>query len=66
LAVSKQAAQNLDGEIFNLWKINELEVRKQHHIEIINKFLALENLSDDRNINRTSESIKEGIKTSAK
>ncbi len=29
LAVSKQAAQNLDGERFNLGKLNELEVRKQ-------------------------------------
>jgi hypothetical protein len=66
LAVQKQAAQNLDGEIFNIWKINELEVRKQHHIEIINKFSALENLNYDEDISRTWESIKEDIKSSAK
>ena len=30
LAVSKQAAQKIDGEIFNLMKLNELEVRKQY------------------------------------
>jgi len=36
----------LDGERFNLGELNELEVRKQHQIEISNKFAALENLSD--------------------
>jgi len=30
LAVSKQTAQKLDGERFNLGKLNELEVRKQY------------------------------------
>jgi hypothetical protein len=34
LAVRKQAAQNLDGERFNLRKLNDLEVRNQYHIEI--------------------------------
>jgi hypothetical protein len=32
LAVSKQAAEKLDEERFNLRKLNELEVRKQYHI----------------------------------
>jgi len=36
LAVSKQAAWTLDGERFILRKLNELEVRKQYQIEIIN------------------------------
>jgi len=61
--VSKQAAQSFDGERFNLRKLNELEVRKQFQIEIINRFAALENLSDDENINRAWENIKENIKT---
>jgi hypothetical protein len=34
LAVSKQEAQKLDGERFNLRKLNELEVRKQYQIEV--------------------------------
>jgi len=42
----------LDGEIFNLRKINELEIRKQYQIEITNSFTALENISDDKAINR--------------
>jgi hypothetical protein len=33
-AVSKQAEQNLDGERFNIRKLNELEVWKQYQIEI--------------------------------
>jgi len=46
LAVSKQAAQKLDGERFDTRKLNELEVRKQYQTEITNRFAALENLSD--------------------
>jgi len=66
LAVTKQAAQRFDGERFNLRKLNELEVRKKYQIEITNRFAALENLSDDKDINRAWENIKENIKTSAK
>ena len=66
MAVSKQAAQRFDGEIFNLRKINELEVRKRYQIEITNRFAALENLRDDEDINRAWKNIKENIKSSAK
>jgi len=45
---------------------NKLEVRKQYQIEITNRFAALENLSDDEDIYRAWENIKENIKTSAK
>jgi hypothetical protein len=65
LAVSQQAAQKFDGEIFNLRKLNELEVRKLYRIEITSRFAALENLSDGEDINRAWENIKENIKTSA-
>ena len=66
LAVSKQAAQKIDGERFNLRKLTDLEVKKQYQIEITNRFAALGNLSDDGDINRAWENIKENIKTSAK
>jgi len=66
LAVSKEAAQKSDGERFNLRKLNEPEVRKQYHIEITNRFAALEILSDNEDINRAWENIKGNIKTSAK
>jgi len=46
--------------------LNELEVRKQYQIEITNWFAALESLSDDKDIRRAWENIKENNKTSAK
>ena len=66
MAVSKQTTQKFDVESFNLRKLNELQVRKQNQIEIINRFAALENFSDDEDINSSWENIKENIKTSAK
>ena len=66
MALNKQAAQRFDGERFNLRNLNELEVRKQYQIEIINRFTALENLSNGEDINRAWENIKENIKTPAK
>ena len=66
LAGSKQAARRFDGERFNLRKLNELEVWKQYQTEITNRFAALENLSDDEDINRAWENIQENIKTSTK
>jgi hypothetical protein len=66
LVVSKQAAQSYDRQIFNMRKPNDLEVRKQYQIEITNRFVALENLNDDEDVNTTWENIKENIQTSAK
>jgi len=43
-----------------------LEDKEQYHIEIINRFEALENLNDDEDVNRTWENIKDNIQTSAK
>jgi hypothetical protein len=66
LAVRRQAAQKFDGKRFNLRKLNDPEVRKQYWIEIRrNKYAALENVSEDEDINGAWESIKENIKTSA-
>jgi hypothetical protein len=52
LSVSKQAAQKLDVERFNLKKLSALEVRKWYHIKISNRCAALEKLNDSDNINR--------------
>jgi hypothetical protein len=65
LAVSKEEAQNFDGERFNLRKLNELAVMKQYQIEITNKFGELENLSDEDEIYRNLN-IKDNFNTSAK
>ena len=66
LAVSKQRAQKFDVERFNLRKLNEPEFRTQHQIKISNMFAALENLSDNEDINMCWENVKENVKTSAK
>ena len=65
MAVRKQAGQKSDGGRFNLRKLNDLDFRKQYQIEITNRFAALENVSEDEDINRALESIKENTKTSA-
>ena len=64
--MGKQAAQRFDGQRFNLRKLNEPEVRGKYQTEITNRFAALENLSDDEDVDGTRENIKENIKTSAK
>jgi hypothetical protein len=46
LAVSKQAAQKLYVERFNLRKMSNLELRKEYLIKISKTFAALENLYD--------------------
>ena len=66
LAESQQAAQNFDVGRFNLRKLCELEVRKQNQIKISNRFAALEDLHECKDINRAGQNIKENIKTSAK
>ena len=65
LAANKQAPQNLVRERFNLRKLNELEVKKKYQIEITKRFVALENLYVDEDVNRDWEIIKQNIKTSA-
>jgi hypothetical protein len=47
----------------NLRKLNELEVRKLYQIKISNMFTVLENLSDNEDINKTLENIKEIVRT---
>jgi len=66
LAISKQAAQNFDTEIFNLRKLNELDVRIQYQNEITNRFAALGDLRDCEDVNRACENINKNIQTSAK
>ena len=66
LSVNKKAAQKFDGKRLNLRKLNKLEIKEKYHIEIRNRFTALENLDVNEDVNRAWENIKESIKTSAK
>ena len=53
VAVCKQGAQKLDEERCNLKEETEPEVSKQYMIRISNRFGALENLNDSKDINST-------------
>ena len=61
LAVSKQEAQKFDVERCSLRKLIKLEVRKQYQSEITNRFTALENLIDDKDINGSWEKMSLGL-----
>jgi RNA binding exosome subunit len=52
-------------ERFNFRTISEMEVRKQYQIKITNRFSALGNLRDSKDINMAWENIKENINISA-
>jgi len=52
-AVCKQEAQKFDVERFNFRKISEMGVRKQYKMKISNRFAALDNLNDCKDINST-------------
>ena len=47
-------------------KLSEPQVREKYQIEITKRFVALEILNDDEDVDRTWENIKENIETSAK
>jgi hypothetical protein len=65
LAVSKRAAQKIDTERSNVKILDKGDVKEQYQVTFRNKFAALENLEDSRNINGAWDNIRENIKTSA-
>jgi hypothetical protein len=66
LAVTKRMVKMMDVERFNLKQLNEEEVKEQYQVTIKTKFSALENLDDNRDINRAWETIRENVRISAK
>jgi hypothetical protein len=44
LAVSKQTMHRVHMERFSVKKLNEVQGKEQYHVEISNRFAALENL----------------------
>jgi hypothetical protein len=66
LSLSKTAKQNFDLEIFDLKRLDDVEVKEKYQVEISNRFAALESLDDSFDINNAWESIRENIKISAK
>jgi hypothetical protein len=66
LEASKGTMQKFYMERFNLKKLDEVEGKEQHRVEISNRSAALENLDNDVDIKRAWETIRENIKISAK
>jgi hypothetical protein len=66
ISVSKRGRQNSDLEIFDLKRLDDIEVKEKYWVEISNRFAALESLDERFDVNNTWESIRENIKTSAK
>jgi hypothetical protein len=66
LAVGKRMVKKMDVERCNLRQLNGEEFKEQYQVTIKNKFVALENLDDNVEINKAWESIRENIRISAK
>jgi hypothetical protein len=63
LQVTKQTMHRFHMERFHLKKLNEVGGTEQYHVEISNRFAALENLDTEVDINRSWETIRQNIKT---
>jgi hypothetical protein len=61
LAVSKKRAHRDHMEKFNIKKLDEVEGKEQYHVEISNRFTALENLDTEVDVNKAWETIRENI-----
>jgi hypothetical protein len=66
LAVNKQRLHRFHMEGFNLKTLNEVEGKEQYHVEVSNRFAALEDLDTEVEINSAWEMIRENINISAK
>jgi hypothetical protein len=55
LAVNKQGSHNFQMERFNLKKLNEIESKEKYHVEVSNRFAALEDLDAEVEINTILE-----------
>jgi hypothetical protein len=62
LAVNNQRSPRFHMESFNLRKFNEVESEEQYHVEVSNRFAALEDLDTEVEINSAWETIRENIK----
>jgi hypothetical protein len=66
LTVNKQKSNRLHTDRSNLKKLNKVEGKEKFHVEVSNKFAALEYLDAAVEINSAWETIRENIIISAK
>jgi hypothetical protein len=65
LAVNKHRSCRFHPDMFNLEKLNKVQGKDKYHVEVSNKFAALEDLDADVELNGDWETIRENIKISA-
>jgi hypothetical protein len=58
LAVNKQGSHKFHLERFNLKKLNAAEGKEKYHVEVSNRFAALEDLDTEGEINNIWEMIR--------
>jgi RNAse (barnase) inhibitor barstar len=66
LAVNKQRSQRFHMERFSLKRLNEIEGKEQYHVDVSNRFTALEDLDTEVKIDSAWETMRENIKISVK
>jgi hypothetical protein len=66
IAVNKQRLQRFHIEGFNLKKLHEGEGKEQYHVQVSNRFAALEDLDTQEEIKSAWDTIRKNIKISAK
>jgi hypothetical protein len=64
LAVNKETSHRFHVERFNLKKLNDVQGKEQFRVEVSNRFVALEVLDEEVEINSAWETIRENIKIS--
>jgi hypothetical protein len=66
IALNKQGLHKFHMERLSLKKLKEVEGKENYHVEVSNRFAALEDLDAEVEINTMWETIRENIKMSAK
>jgi hypothetical protein len=66
LAVNKRRSHIFHMKRFTLKELNKVESKEQYHVEVSNRFAALQDLDTDVEVNSSWERIPENIKISAK
>jgi hypothetical protein len=66
LAVGKRSVNKMDMDRFNVKNLIEGDIKEEYQVTIKNRFLALQNLEDNGDINRAWDAIRENINISAK
>jgi hypothetical protein len=62
LAVNKQRSHRFHVERFNFKKLNKVEGKEQFHVDVSNRFAALEDFDAEVEINSAWETIRGNIK----